>query len=154
MLLIQLRYASAPLRLHCAESTAQEWPAEHFTERTLHTLFLNEIRLIKTELIRELRRVTNKYPVEIEGKVFAFKWNRATFAKANRLSMEEAEKAFPRIEEEARTRRAMVERRIRFLEATRTEGGDQLSYNIREVCDLLYFANGVRVEEVFFEKRV
>jgi hypothetical protein len=111
--------------------------------------FQLQIRGVKDRMKRELRRVTNHFPIVIFGRLFAFKWTKDTFAKKNGLTAETADACFENVKAEAIVRLAMVETRIARLGIAQTETGRVFTFNIKELTNVLPFANDFRIEDEF-----
>jgi hypothetical protein len=111
--------------------------------------FQLQVRELKDGMRRELHRITNRFPIVILGKQFAFKWTKDTFAEKNALFGKSADMVFKNVKAEAIERRAMVERRIARLEITQTETGRVFTFNIKELTNVLPFANDFRIEDEF-----
>ncbi len=122
-----------------------------------------QARQWKDQILRELRRITNRYPILVDDRKFVFKWKLDDFAKANALSQTQAASIFPAVRREAVERRSMVERRLARAELATSRKLDpetstevkivELEFRLSEITDLLPFADGFRIEEEFFAEK-
>ena len=117
----------------------------------------------KQKIKVEIRRITNKFPISIDGRRFAFKWTVVEFARANSLTEEKAKIIFPEVKAQAIERRNMVELRLSRAEVVRGTEYDpesrqdvwtlSLDFSFNDVAKILPFADEFKIEEEFFAIR-
>lgn len=108
----------------------------------------------------ELRRITNKFPIAVDGFRFAFKWSVVEFAKQNSLTDEKAKIIYPQVKTEATERRNMLERRLSRAEVERRSEYDPqsgqdtwtltLNFSFNDIAKILPFTDGFKIEDELF----
>jgi hypothetical protein len=116
----------------------------------------------KDQTKREMRRITNRFPIIIQGKKFTYKWSMSEFALANSIDLSEAKLIFNQIRTEAFERRKLVETAIARSELQRKKNSDensqreiediQLSFELTRTKKIFEFADGFDIESEFFSR--
>ncbi len=124
--------------------------------------YREQAREWKEQIKMELRRITNRHPIIVQRKRFAFRWTANEFGVANSLAFNQATKFFGAVQKEAFTRWEMVERRLFRAELHREKQFDpeqqceielvELKFGLNDVTQFLQFADGFRIEDEFFSR--
>jgi len=114
----------------------------------------------KDQILRELRRIVNRYPVIINKRRYAFKWTARDFGQANALDARTIANEFDDVRRKANEHLKIVESRLLRAEVRKTKRFDaestkevidlELDFTLQDITRFFEFPADFKLEEEFF----